>query len=153
MIVLSLSLALMVGVSSRSVSMANPQIQCVLLCAVFTGELGDAWASAEHDASPARHCTLLNNYCGVMSQSYCKGYLRCIWFFCLFRRAAETGCSTEYSHQDTCLRETAHISAHLYTPTEISHNKIMRLHRHKIICMRKCTYGLPWHAHLWQTTS
>lgn len=89
MIVLSLSCSLslarsrslMVGVSSRSVSMANPQIQCVLLWAVFTGELGDAWASADHDASPARHCTLLNNYCGVMSQSYCKGYLRCICDF------------------------------------------------------------------------
>lgn len=78
----------MVGVSSRSVTMANPQIQCVLLWAVLAGELGDAWASAEYDAFPARHCMLLNNYCGVMSQSYCKWYQRCICDFsiCLARQ-------------------------------------------------------------------
>lgn len=84
----ALFLSLMVGVSSRSVTMANPQIQCVLLWAVLAGEPGDAWASAEYDAFPARHCTLLNNYCGVMSQSYCKGCQICICDFsiCLARQ-------------------------------------------------------------------
>ncbi len=107
-----------------------------------------SWVMREPVQNMMIPCTSLHitqQYCGVMSQSYCKGYLRCICDFsvCLVGAAEETdcGCSAEYSHQDTCLRETAHISAHLYTPTEISRNKIRRLRRHKIIYMRKCTHS------------